>query len=410
MKLAPTLNAQMNALAEQPDTAGALREFRAANRALLAQKPLPEAFAETWKYTKLHQLTAGQLEAESVPGVAPTEVPVFGCEPLIIVNGRLPDTLPHWEGVSLTRLEATTPQALADTTFALLNGATLKEGLHISVAKGATPSELFHIIFYTSGCAPAHHNTRLLVELGENSRLNLIEHYMGSGPLLSNSVTEIDAGANSELQHIRLQSEADDCLHIGQLAIRQQASSRVTSHQFMTGATLRRNDVHVMIEGEGAELTMGGAFIARGRGHIDNQVCVEHRVPHCVSNQDFKGIAGDKGRIIFNGRIHILPGASQTNADLTNKNLLLNLGAEIDSKPELEIYNDDVKCSHGTTIGQLDPTMRFYLQSRGIDAEAAQRMLSLGFIQEQLNDLPFDALGDWISQWLGHAVTEQSDV
>lgn len=406
MKLAPLLNAQINALAEQPDSADALQEFRAANRALLAQKPLPEAFAETWKYTKLHQLTAGQLEAESQVGVAPTDLPVFDTEPLVIVNGRLPSTLPQWPGVSLTRLAAATPLALADTTFALLNGATLKEGLRISVAKGALPSELFHVIFYTTGDAPAHHNTRLLVELADNSRLKLIEHYMGSGPLLSNSVTEIDVGANSELQHIRLQSEAADCLHIGQLAIRQQTASRVKSHQFMTAATLKRNDVHVMIEGTGAELTMNGAFIARGKGHIDNQVCVEHRVPHCVSNQDYKGIAGDKGRIIFNGRIHILPGASKTNADLSNKNLLLNLGAEIDSKPELEIYNDDVKCSHGTTIGQLDPAMRFYLQSRGIDAKVAQRMLSLGFIQEQLNNLPFENLVDWISQWLGRAVTE----
>jgi Fe-S cluster assembly protein SufD len=141
---------------------------------------------------------------------------------------------------------------------------------------------------------------------------------------------------------------------------------------------------------------------------VDNQICVEHCVPHGTSNHDYKGIAGDQGRIIFNGRIHILPGASQTSANLSNKNLLLSQGAEIDSKPELEIYNDDVKCSHGTTIGKLDPDMRFYMQSRGIDATAAQRMLSMGFIQQQIDALSDEPLANWIRQWLEQAVTEVS--
>lgn len=406
MNLAHELNQQISSLADQAHKGAELAALRSASRALLAAKLLPEKFSEAWKYTKLRALEDGHLQQQTPAASAPENLPVFGEQaPLVIVNGRLPDTLPHWPGVTLSRLDHSASQ-LGDTTFALLNGATLEQGVKLSVANNAQPDALLHVIFYSSGATPSHHNTRLVIELGEGSRLQLVEQYLGQGPVLTNAVTEITAHANSELVHCRLQAESADSLHIGQLLMRQQRSSRIHSFQFMSAAKLKRNDVKVLLDGEGAELSMAGAFIATDKGHVDNQVCVEHRVPHCVSTQSYKGIAGDTGRAIFNGRIHILPGATKTNADLSNKNLLLSLGAEIDSKPELEIYNDDVKCSHGTTIGQIDPVMRFYLQSRGIDADSAQRMLSIGFIQEELNKLPFAEVAEWVSQWLGQAVTE----
>lgn len=406
MNLARELNQQISALADQAQDGGALAALRQASRARLAANLLPEKFSEAWKYTKLRALEAGHLQTLTAAAAAPADLPSFGeLPPLVIVNGRLPATLPDWPGVTLAPL-ADADSELTSTTFALLNGATLDAGLHLSVAAGAQVEGLLHIIFYSTGNTPSHHNTRLTVALGANSRLQLVEQYLGQGPALTNAVTHLHAGDNSELTHCRLQSEAADSLHIGQLAMQLARNSRVHSHQYMSASALKRNDVRVRLEGEGAELTMSGAFVATGKGHVDNQVCVEHAVPHCTSTQSYKGIAGDSARAIFNGRIHILPGASKTNADLSNKNLLLSLGAEIDSKPELEIYNDDVKCSHGTTIGQIDPMMRFYLQSRGIDADTAQRMLSIGFIQEELNKLPFAEVAGWISHWLGQAVTE----
>lgn len=405
MSLATDLNRQITTLADQAEGNTALADLRSASHKKLAANLLPEKFSETWKYTKLRALEDGHLQQLTPAADAPADLPRLGTvEPLVIVNGHLPATLPSWANISLSRLDQ--DAQLASTTFALLNGATLDDGLKLSVAKGAQPNDIFHIIFYGTGNTPSHHNTRLLVELGDNSRLQLVEHYLGEGPVLTNAVTEIVAGRNSELLHCRLQAEAADSLHIGQLAIRQESASRVRSFQFMTASRLKRNDVQVRLDGEGAELSMNGAFIATGKSHVDNQVCVEHALPHCTSTQSYKGIAAGEGRAIFNGRIHILPGAVKTSADLSNKNLLLSPGAEIDSKPELEIYNDDVKCSHGTTIGQIDPAMRFYLQSRGIDADTAQRMLSLGFIQEELNQLPFAEVADWVSHWLGQAVTE----
>jgi Fe-S cluster assembly protein SufD len=150
----------------------------------------------------------------------------------------------------------------------------------------------------------------------------------------------------------------------------------------------------------GADLVMRGVFIARTKTHVDHQICIEHVAPQCTSDQIFKGIAGESGKAVFNGRIHIHPGAKGSDAKLSNKNLLLSNGAEIDSKPELEIYNDDVKCAHGTTVGQMDSQQQFYLQSRGIDAQAAKRMLGVGFINELLLALPNERVAEWARDWL----------
>lgn len=405
MFLAPVLNQQMaEQLEKLPNNLSSINQ---ASRKLLADKPLPVKFSETWKYTHLFQLEKGHLKQYSDAGSVSEILPNFGTEPLVIINGRLPEVLPEWPGVKLSRLNGDSQSSLASTSFALFNGAGLQEGLKVQVDKNQPAQGLFHVIFYSSGQGPSYHNTRLVIELAESSSLNIVEHYMGDAEaVLCNAVTEIHVGENSRLQHIRLQSEANDNLHIGQLAIEQQAHSRIDSFQFMTASRLKRNDVHVQIKGQGAELEMHGAYLAKGDYHIDNQVAVDHCVPNCQSHQNYKGIAGDQGQATFNGRIHILEGASQTQADLSNHNLLLNVGAEINTKPELEIYNEDVKCSHGTTIGQIDESMRFYLQSRGISEKEAQRILSIGFIKQELASLPFENLSDWIGDWLSQAVAE----
>jgi Fe-S cluster assembly protein SufD len=240
----------------------------------------------------------------------------------------------------------------------------------------------------------------LEVVLGTGSRMTLIEQYLGRGPVLTNAVTAIETRDNAHLSHYRLQSEARDSLHIGTLLLRQSGVSRIDSYQLMAGNRLRRNDVRAFIDKSGAELNMNGIFVARDRTHIDNQLCVEHRVPDCTSNQVYRGLAGEKGKAILNGRIHIHPGASGTLAELSNKNLLLNPGAEIYTKPELEIYNDDVKCAHGATVGQLDAGQQFYLQARGVPLAEAKRMLSLGFVNELVMGLPDQTVADWAQPWL----------
>lgn len=385
-------------LATQQDTLAALR---AAGRDALAQLPFPDRKTERWKYTSVAPLQDGYL-SQLAGDAADVAIPDFGATQLVIRNGELPDVLPEIAGVTFSRLDNI--EGTPDSVFAGFNAAALKAGLSISVAANTDVRDTLHLVYLGSSHANASYAIRTDVVLGDNSRFKLVEHFLGEGPVLASARTRITVGANAELCHYRLQSEAADTLHIGELDIIQQRDSRVKGFQLMRGNVLRRNDVRVWVQGEGADLVLRGIFIARDNSHIDNQVCIEHATPHCTSDQVFKGIAGETARAVFNGRIHIHPGACKTDAQLSNRNLLLSNSAEIDSKPELEIYNDDVKCGHGTTIGQMDRQQLFYLQSRGIGYEDAKRMLGVGFINELLLDIPDQAIADWARDWLGAAL------
>ena len=377
----------------------ALTALRASSLAALKAAVFPGRKTEQWKYTSLQPLADGHLNRRAAAAATPADLPELGDYRLVLVNGRLDEStsaLP--DGVTLKR-EASRLEGLT-TPFALYNGAALDDAITLEVAANTDVAGTVQVIHYADGDQPAHCNTRLEVVLGTGSRMTLIEQYLGRGPVLTNAVTAIETRDNAHLSHYRLQSEARDSLHIGTLLLRQSGVSRIDSYQLMAGNRLRRNDVRAFLDKSGAELNMHGIFVARERSHIDNQLCVEHRVPECTSNQVYRGLAGEKGRAVLNGRIHIHPGAKGTLAELSNKNLLLNPGAEIDTKPELEIYNDDVKCAHGATVGQLDALQQFYLQSRGIPLAEAKRMLSLGFVNELIMSLPDQAVADWAQPWL----------
>lgn len=392
--------------ARQTAPVAALATLREAALAALRNIAFPGRKTEAWKYTSLYPLTDGHL-ARRADGAPPADLPALSEYRLVIVNGRLDEsrtTLP--EGVALGRaarqLEGLT------TPFAFYNGSALDDAVTLEVAANADVAAPIQVLNYAAGDTPSHCNTRLEVNLAAGSRLTLIEHYLGDGPVLTNAVTAIEVADNAHLTHYRLQADAGDSLHIGTLLLRQTGVSRIDSYQLMTGNRLRRNDVRAFMDKSGAELNMSGVFVARDRGHIDNQLCVEHRVPDCTSNQVYRGLAGEKGRAVLNGRIHIHPGAKGTLAELSNKNLLLSPGAEIDTKPELEIYNDDVKCAHGATVGQLDAMQQFYLQTRGIAAAEAKRMLSLGFVNELIMGLPDQAVVDWVEPWIAAELGERS--
>lgn len=400
MMLTDTLKEQALAgaalLQEQDDSLSAVRNV---GRAALAEQTFPDKKVEQWKYTSLLSLQDGHLKALASKTASTISAPDFGGVTLTIVNGQLPATLPTIDGVTFNQ-EAADHSDKAESVFSHYNAATLRATLTIKIAKGAHVAQPLHLIIASESDSPASAAVRIHIDAGDNSALTIIEHYVGSGPVLCSSKTSIYAGANSNVQHYRLQSEAPESLHIGELSIHQQRDSRVASYQLMQANTLRRNNVRVWMNESGADLVMRGVFIAREKNHVDNQICIEHAAPHCTSDQIFKGIAGETGKAVFNGRIHIHPGAKGSDAKLSNKNLLLSNGAEIDSKPELEIYNDDVKCAHGTTVGQMDRQQQFYLQSRGIDAEAAKRMLGVGFINELLLALPNERVAEWARDWL----------
>ena len=408
--LAEQLKHSALTLADAARRDDALAPLRQRSRAQLQALPFPATHQEAWKYTSLNALSAGQLTqlAKQASGAAPLSA--LADTVIVIRNGRLPEQLPALpDGVSALPLSAAAaademPDEVPDTPFGWLNGASLTDSLQLHTQRNSKVAGAIHLLFFNQADTPCHTATRLQVTLAEGSELTVIEHYLGHGPILTNAMTHITVGANSRLTHYRLQSEAADTLHIGNLQIDQWRDSRVDSSQLMRGNTLRRNDIHVRLLESGAQLTMRGVFIARDKSHIDNQVRVEHVAPHCHSRQIYKGIANEQARAVFNGHIHIHPHAKGSDASLSNNNMLLSQGAEIDSKPVLEIYNDDVKCAHGTTMGQMDDDQFFYLRSRGIDADTATRMLGTGFVNATLMAMPDATLQDWAMSWLGEAL------
>ena len=406
MTPAEQLKGSVLALASQAHRDDGLTALRQRALKQLQLLPFPEKRHEAWKYTGLNALTAGQLENAAAPLSEPAEIPALGDCVIVIGNGFVPEQLPALpDGLTVSALaDNEAGEVTPDTLFGWLNSASLNSGLLLKTERNRKVAGIVHVVFCNQSDAPCHASNRLQVELAEGSELTLIEHYLGSGPVLANALTRIQAGANSKLRHYRLQSESADSLHIGNLQIDQQRDSRVDSSQLMRGNVLRRNDVHVRMLESGATLAMRGVFIARDKSHIDNHVNVEHVAPHCHSDQVYKGIAGEKGRAVFNGRIHIHRYAKGSDASLSNNNMLLSNEAEIDSKPELEIYNDDVKCAHGTTMGKMDPAQLFYLRSRGIDESTATRMLGTGFVNETLLAMQDEPVRDWAISWLGEAL------
>ena len=227
----------------------------------------------------------------------------------------------------------------------------------------------------------------------------MIEHYLGSewleraavessdGHVFTNAVTEIFLGRGARMQHYKLQSESLNTSHIAGLHVEQQHASSLSSHSLSLGAGLARNDIAVRLAGEGAQCRLYGAYCIGGRQHVDYHTQVDHLMPGCYSRELYKGVVQDRARAVFNGMVVVHPDAQHSDAQLVNKNLQLSAKAEVDSKPELQIYADDVKCSHGATVGQLDPAALFYLQSRGIAQEEAKAMLVSSFINEILQSI-----------------------
>jgi Fe-S cluster assembly protein SufD len=225
---------------------------------------------------------------------------------------------------------------------------------------------------------------RNLLVFEDETEGTVVEEYIsiGGGPLLSNSATELIAGENATVGHYMVEREHREAFNISTLRIQQARSSSVASHSLLLGGGLVRNNVHPVLAGEGSECLINGLFVGDGRQHLDNYMHVEHASPHCSSRQFYNGILDGHAHGVFHGRIVVHKDAQKTDAKQTNRNLLLSDDAQIDTKPQLEIYADDVKCTHGATIGQIEENALFYLRSRGIDEPAARRLLLLAFASE----------------------------
>ena len=284
--------------------------------------------------------------------------------------------------------------------FATLNNAWLNEGVLVHVPRGKIVAKPIYVVqVATSNADVVAVNQRLLVVLEENAQAEVIEHFVSTTEQQNsvvNAVTEIVVGDNSQLQHYRLHLEEENIHHLGAVHVNLLRNARMRGFTLALGSRLKRIDYQINHRGQGAELDLQGVYLPRNNQMVDYHTNVQHWVPHCTTNEVFRGIIADSAQAIFNGRIYIHPLAQKTLAELSNKNLLTSNKAEVNTKPELEIYADDVKCAHGATISQLNSTALFYLQSRGVSRSEAEVMLSFGFINELLQQVAEPAVQQYL--------------
>ncbi len=396
-----------------------LRPARDAGIARFAANGFPSTRHEDWKYTDLAPVAERTLayltdDQRASHGQADLRRDHGDSWRVLFVNGQLApgQQLPTAPGLNLValadadaagrtrildRLQALHTDPAAD--LAALNAAFISGGLLIEIAADARIERPLEILLQADG-QPVAAQPRLVISAGANSQFSLVEQYAGAGAGLTNAVTDLHCGPGARVSYMKLQAESPDTHHVALQRVVLERDSRVEVLQLDLGASLSRNDLQVELNAPGAEVTIHGLFIADGAAHIDNHTRLDHRAPHTLSTETYRGIAANRGRGVFNGKIVVHDDADGTDASLNNRNLLLSKTAEIDTKPELEIYADDVKCAHGATTGQLDANALFYLRSRGLDAAEARSVLVNAFAREILERIPLPRLRETIEQGL----------
>lgn len=396
---------QIGGQASGLDWLSSLRERSAEAAAGMA---LPDRRQEAWRYTPLSFLDkAAYRPAPEAPfdAVQLSDIEELLLEGgdalrLVFVNGHLArplgETAVMPEGVVVASLGGglgTVPEVLRRELgqvaerrhlFAALNGALMSDGALIHVPAGIAcerPIELLHVSVGLDDPAICH--PRHLLVLGEGARAHVIERYcsLGEATYFNNALVEVSLQPGAELVHERLQEESSQAQHLTDLHVRLAAASRYRLNHVGLGAGWSRTDVRVVFDGEQAQAELNGLMLAADQQLNDVHLDVQHLVPGCTSRETFKGILDGKGKVVFDGRILVAKDAQQSDAELANDNLMLSRSAEVDTKPQLEIHADDVKCSHGTTVGELDPAMLFYLRSRGVPEANARQMLCQGFAE-----------------------------
>lgn len=378
----------------------------------------PTLRQEQWRQTNVAAIAQGTFDRLPVGAPEPA-VDLSRLDPLaegaaarlVFVNGRLSTRLSTLsdlpEGVvvaSLAEVLQSSPNSVEpwlgqlarfdDQPFVALNTAFLTDGAVILVPRGKVVEQPIHVLYISSAEASNEHPLaifpRNLFVAGENSQVTIVETYAGEGPYFTCPVTELVAGPGSVVDHYKLQMESREAFHIATFQLQGERSCAPSSHSISIGGALTRNDVVAVLDGEGIDCILNGLYLGEGRQVIDNHMRVEHAKPHCASHELYKGVLDGSSRAVFNGLIHVHPGAQKTDAKQSNRNLLLSPHAVANSNPQLEIFADDVKCTHGSTVGQLDEDAIFYLRSRGIGQEAARSLLTYAFASDVVERIKVD--------------------
>ena len=414
---------------------GWLARLRSEAIGCFAERGLPTIKVEEWRYTNVTVLARVPFELPGSDGprvsrefLEPLAVPALECRLFVFVDGRFAPELSAGRALtgevaveSLARLRAEDPERLAghlgrfadpkEHPFAALNTAFLDDGAALFVPRGARLERPMHVVFVSTGReAPTICHPRVLVVAGESSRVAVIQDHVSLGETegFTNAVTEVFAERNASVELVLLQRESERQFHISNLNARLERDARLTAHTVSLGGAFVRNNAAAVLADEGAECTLNGLFVGGGDQLIDNHTLVDHAMPHGTSHELYKGILGGNAKGVFHGRVIVRPDAQHTNADQQNRNLLLSDAAEINTKPQLEIYADDVKCSHGSVIGRLDEDALFYLRTRGIEEGRARDMLLRGFGSEVTGAISIAPLGAEIDRLVGRKLDRDS--
>ena len=380
-----------------------------------AKVGLPSVRDEQWRYTKLRALKSQALSLNPAKPSAPLTqpLPITTNPRLVFIDGHYSATHSTANRTSGVRIAALSEildepfiRAAFNTTlpnqphgFSALNTAFAQDGYVLHLAQGQVLDTPLEVLFVNQNNQHISH-TRNLIISEANTQCTIIERHIGDDATvyLNNSITEIVAGENAHIDHTKIQQESEQAFHIGGVFIQQAAGSNVANHNIALTGLLTRNDTHADLLGQGAHIAMNGLVLGQGRQHIDNHTQVNHSVANCTSDEYYKTILDHHSRSVFRGRIVVAQDAQLTVADQQNNNLLLSDTAEADTLPQLEIYADDVKCSHGATVGQLDAKSIFYLNSRGIDYQSARALLTFAFANQVIERIKVSAIRDELTQ------------
>lgn len=420
------------------------RNLRHDGQEALGRLGLPRPSEEEWRYTsvaaiarRLPDLIAAGAAPGAPPAASAAALEALSCfgpladerkgfHVLAFVNGRLDPALSHVDGLpagvrfdALSRAFDSPPALLEQRLglagthrahpFAALNAAFLSDGAFVEVPDGVVLAEPLVVLHVADAAArPLAAHPRVVISLGENAQASVVEAYCGAGEAFVNAVTEITLLAHARLDHSKLQEESPEAIHVGTAEAHLGPGAQLYSRVLSVGARIARNELTVRLHGDGAGATLDGLFLARGTQEVDNHTLVDHARPHGGSQQRYKGILSGTARGAFDGKVVVRPAGAFTDAHQSNRNLLLSDTARVDAKPQLEIYNNDVKCTHGSATGRLDGDALFYLRSRGLSESQARSVLTLAFASEIVDRVPLDPLRAHLTErvlgWLSEDV------
>ncbi len=401
-----------------------LNTLRASAQDRFAEIGFPTRRDEEWRVTPIAPIV--ETPFQNVPGrMTAAELQPFtyagltGSQ-LVFVNGRYQADLSRVEALPQGVTVGTLADALAlgnplveanlgryahfrSQAFVALNTAALSDGAFIHVPRNVVVEEPIHLLFVTTADGQAivsHPRTLLLAD--ENSQVTVLESYAGPAgqTYLTNAVTEVVMGANAVVDHYKVQQESLNAYHVATLQVRLVQGCSFSSHSIGLGGAIVRNDANAVLDGEHGECTLNGLYRANGRQIVDNHTSIDHAMPHCNSHEIYKGILDGHSRGIFNGKIFVREDAQKTDAKQTNKTLLLSNDAQINTKPQLEIFADDVRCTHGATIGQLSADALFYLRARGIPETQARDLLIYAFAADIASRVKVEAVRNYLDNAL----------